>query len=204
MASINDSLSDFTSYVHNRWVHPSHKVIIDHPQYGIGNYHDSDDRMLFSNFQLLVDYVEIECANMYRICSKKAPFDTCRQKAESLIDLIPFVGKLLPPSRNALQGLFYLKWELSLKDDSPSQAAAAKEILALYKFWVHTRPERRDPWDIPAKVRDKEPFGPDGTFKISPKYSKALRKADQLESKYNREDTKMLTRLMKIRNCMWT
>lgn len=204
MTSINDSLCDFFSYVHNRWVDPSHKVIIKHPQYGIGNYHDTDTRLLYANFQLLVDYVEIECSSMYTCYTKKSPFTTFRQKVKSIIDYLPYVGKLLPPSRNALQGLFYLKWELSLGGESPSQSAAAKEILALYKFWVRVRPERKNPWDLPARIRDEEPFIKDGKFQLSPRYSKSLRKADALESKYKCEDDRMLIRLIKIRHCLWT
>ena len=203
MASLIEHCEDVFSYIHNRWIDPSHQISIKNPEYGIGRYYDTDTKMLFANFQLLVDYVEIECAGMYKICTKNPPFTTWSQKAKSMIDFIPGLCKVLPPSRNALQGLFYLKWEQSLGDNSPSQAKAAQEIFELYKFWVRTRPNRINPWNLPAEMRDEHPIQ-NGQWVISKKYSRALHKAQALEDKYNREDNRMLIRLINIRHCMWT
>ena len=91
-------------------------------------------------------------------------------------------------------GIAYLKWEMSLEDTPHNQADNAKEIYELYKWWVDERPNRVDPW---ALVNDTLESTADN-------YKKKYSKMDKLEAKYEKEDNKMLVRLVKIRSALWT
>lgn len=90
-------------------------------------------------------------------------------------------------------GIDNLKWASSLKYDkemgvprkdplygTPTpQAKSSKEILDLYEWWEN-RPNRPDPLDLEGE------------------------KSFRLEEKYDKEDDKMVARLIKIRRSLWT
>jgi len=195
---------DALMYIHNRWVHPSHKVIITDPEFGIGSYHDIDHRMLYANFQLLVDYVEIECAAL-----NGDHFNTPVQKVLDTLHNIPILHWFLPSYRNALQGLHRLRWEIGLGDEHPSQSASAQVIFDLYKFWKHDRPCRIDPWDMVPDVdfsaMIKYAKDHNGTLpELDPFTKSCYNFAHELEDKYFQEDTEMLQLLIKYRNHLWT
>jgi len=184
------------AYIHNRWINPSDRVIIKHPDYPQGHYHDTDTVMLYALFQLLVDYIEIECGN-FLSTRYETPAQTWYRRFREL----PVIHWLLPVPRHALRGLHHLRWEMSLKDH-PSQSAAAKEMFILYRFWKHRRSERVDPFQAYHSLRVGKEW--DSKRRITEEESLLLKEACDLEEKYEQEDTDMLTRIVKIRNCLWT
>lgn len=187
-------------YLHNRFIIPSHKVTIRAKDYGYGSYHDPDTQLLYSSFQLLVDYVEIDCQ-----LGMSENLNTPLQNLYEILNYIPGVHWFLPPARNAMQGLLRLKWEMTLIDN-PHQAESASAFYKLYKFWVHDRPKRIDPYStIDHSETDEMISGiePNTPIRFSKSYSDKLKVAHELEDKYHAEDDEMLQLLMKYRRCMW-
>ena len=182
------------AYIHNRWINPSDRVIIKHPDYPQGHYHDTDTVMMYVLFQLLVDYIEIECGNFISI-----RYETRWQTWGRRVRELPLIHWLVPMPRNARRGLHYLRWEMTLKDH-PTQALFAKELFTLYRFWKHVRPTRIDPFAAYHNLRD----GKDWKGPITPEESSRLREAADLEATYEQEDTDMLQRIVKVRSGMWT
>jgi hypothetical protein len=194
------TLLRFLPYIHNGWVNPSHLVIIKHPEYGFGRYHDADTTMLFAMFQILVDFVEIECGS---ICGPYR-FETRLQKIHRVITNLPLLHWLLPPVRNKRRGLHHLRWAMKLQD-SPSQAAHAKDVFALYRFWTKQRPNRKGPWDWAETFEEiKRIPNTEGLLSFSPEYSARLDEANELEELYHQEDEAALLLLVKIRRGLWT
>lgn len=191
-------------YIHNRWVSPSHQVTIKHPDCPRGHYRDADTIMLYAAFQILVDFVEVECAGLM---FNKPYFETPGQKVYRVIRDLPVLSWLLPPQRNIRRGLYHLRWSMRLTEPySEHQAQQAKDVFALYKWWTHTRPDRIDPWDW-ADIDLTEPkrtIHEDGRLEFSSEYSALLEKAGKLEDKYNKEDQKKLLMLIAIRRGLWT
>jgi hypothetical protein len=160
--------------------------------------------MLYAAFQILVDFVEVECAGLM---FNKPYFETPGQKVYRVIRDLPVLSWLLPPQRNIRRGLYHLRWSMRLTEPySEHQAQQAKDVFALYKWWTHTRPDRIDPWDW-ADIDLTEPkrtIHEDGRLEFSSEYSALLEKAGKLEDKYNKEDQKKLLMLIAIRRGLWT
>ena len=114
---------------------------------------------------------------------------------------------------------------------SEFQAAAAREKMALYTWWKMIRPQRGDPWvasgfrafwdEMDAKYGEDfgTKKGKDGkkrggwlglggkqvmTNAERIRYDKMSKANDDLEQQWKDEDTLMLTRLIKIRESLWT
>jgi hypothetical protein len=182
------------AYVHNRWINPSDRVIIKHPDYPQGHYHDTDSVMMYVLFQLLVDYIEIECGNFL-----STRYETRWQTWGRRVRELPVIHWLVPMPPHALRGLHHLRWEMKLTDH-PRQANAAKELFTLYRFWKHVRPARIDPFASYHELRD----GKDWKGPITAEESSRLQEASDLEAQYEQEDTDMLQRIVKARSGMWT
>lgn len=171
-------------------------------------YHDADEVILHTNFTLLVDFVECDKAWMNYICTKESshPF--------------PWWQRPFKRFRSKQLGLDYLRWEIE-ESGSPTKADAAPKILELelYHWWTEVRPARPDPYEkyyracsshqpegsLFEKVYNKETN--EYSFVLAPmhkKVSKALRQGARLEEMYYEEDTKMLCKLMKVRQHLWT
>lgn len=149
-----------------------------------GQYYDIDERMLYANFQLLVDFVEIECAHMARICFPK------ESKAREgwrwyLPDLFA--------KRDADLGCFYLKSKVG----EPEQDARDREILDLYWWWTKNRPARQpiEPPDIDNSYQQ--------WFENS-EVQEWAQLANQQDDNFYREDNLMLKSLIDIRGSLWT
>lgn len=167
-------------------------------------YYGVETRILFGMFSLLVDFVEQECGWMNEISQK----DRGLTKKKWYERFTPFKG-----SRE--QGLQYLDWEIGLakqktkdigeKSVNTSQSENAKKVKELYLWWKDERPKREDPYkkmEDPSFERGKSLS--DWLSKDDPKREEILKEVYELEKKYNDEDTKMLTELIKIRNSLWT
>jgi hypothetical protein len=184
------------AYIHNRWINPSDRVIIQHPDFSKGSYHDADHTMLYLLFQMVVDYVEIECAVFPATTNV---FETRWQSIDRFIHEIPFLHWFMKPTRNARRGLHYLRWAMKIKDND-SQRQFAKDIFTVYKFWVHERPARKDPFATYYALRE----GKDWKGKLTPKERKVMNAAQKLEDKYEKQDQRMLHLIIKQRSGLWT
>jgi len=182
-------------YIHNRWINPSDRVIIRHPEFNKGHYHDADYIMLYAIFQMVVDYVEIECVVFPATTDC---FETRWQSINRWIHDLPVLHWFLKPVRNARRGLHHLRWAMKIKDND-SQRQFAVDIFKVYKFWVHDRPARKDPFTTYYALRE----GKDWKGKLTPKERKALNRAQKLETKYEKEDERMLHLIIKQRGGLW-
>jgi hypothetical protein len=190
-------------YLHNRWVCPSDRVIIKHPDCPRGRYRDADTVLLYAMFQVLVDFVETECGNHY-FNQPHSHFETFSQKVYRVIQDLPVFHYLLPPLRNARRGLHYLRWCMKLTDH-PGQAQFGCDVFELYRFWKHERPARVEPFDGGEQfTEERRNMEPGHYLDFSPEYSAFLKQAGEIEDKYIEEDTRMLTQLVKIRGGLWT
>lgn len=99
------------------------------------------------------------------------------------------INYVFKKGRCALAGLDYLNWAGQLKYDKLTpQAESALTTLELYNWWKN-RDNRPDPHTMFTKEKD----GPRYYLKI-----------DDMEQKYENEDTDMLIKLIKIRGSLWT
>jgi hypothetical protein len=149
-------------------------------------YADVTERMLHVNFNMLKDFVEIEIAHMW---------DWGAQH------------KMEQP------GVSYLAWEMGLEG---SQAENAREIYELYDWWTNQRPYRvednTDDWDAYRKCSEEIYGDSDALFMREDKDTSELRflrktwldESNRIERNNLMEDEKMLVRLVKIRNSLWT
>lgn len=167
-------------------------------------YQEVDRIMLHTNFNLLKDFVEISKASR-SYWSDDVPKTWCEEHMLFYRTVYPF--------RRPDLGIKHLEWEMTLddptlppNDQSPAQAKHARETYALYKWWTEDRPNR-------VEVKINRPASDDGDifFSLSQsktpehkKYQADLTKSWKQEEKWDKEDDKMLTRLMKIRRGLWT
>lgn len=181
-------------------------------------YHEISTRMLHANFNLLVDFVEIEKAWMQvswgndKEEKKKFPWWSLNPTRFSSF-------------RNPKAGLKYLEWESGLVTDKAftknkkewnkptKQAKSAKEIITLYNWWKNTRANRLDVHDASGwseLCEERRKAGHDifsdkeKTKDFKKRERIALEKSIKLEQKYINEDEKMLIRLIKVRESLWT
>jgi hypothetical protein len=130
--------------------------LIDLKAMGRGEWRDTDYRLFEAVFQLLVDFVENECAHLSKIC-----YDS-----DSLHDpeTHPAIREWHAVSRwnrwknrqqwNERLGMAHLEWEATLDDPSRgefernySQAEKGRKSLELYRWYKYERPKRVDPWE---------------------------------------------------------
>jgi len=209
-----DKIYDMKYYVVNRWIDQSHALVAHPKNIKPGQYRDFDTRILYCLFDELVDFVEIEKAyNNYRWNEEK-------QKGMKWWQ----VGRWRTRTwRSAEAGIEYLKWEISLTNEEyldanekhlakpTAQSIAAQEILDLYTWWTSVYPNRPDVHDASgwsafcdAKRVKGLAFLEDDPDEDPEEKSAMLDKIRDLEAEYEREDTEMLIRLIKIRGHLWT
>ena len=174
-------------------------------------WHDKDTTMLHANFQLLVDYVEIENAYMQLWC-------------HSDLQRPNWFVKRFTDWRNADLGIKHLTWAASLTEptipeyvDGTPQAHAAKEALELYTWWKSIRPNRIEAdvvsgyseyckERITANPMDDDSIWSWGSRDDSERaeVKTYLDKMTEIENQYDTDDEEMLIRLIKIRKSLWT
>jgi hypothetical protein len=153
-------------------------------------WHELDERIIHGLFNALKDYVEVELASMF---------------------LSTDIGEFkMKGGRCPEAGIANLEWQSGLKyGDSyfvekgdpmwgkpTPQAVSARKILKLYRWWL-ARSERPDPmkvsgWSDVWESKDEN------------KKSKASKSLSEIEDEYDREDEKMLIRLIRLRRSLWT
>lgn len=193
---LHNQLMAPVTYIHNRWINPSDRVVIHHPEFTKGHYHDADYIMLYILFQMIVDFVEIECA---AFPMTKTSFETRWQSINRFVHELPVLHWYLKPHRNARRGLHHLRWQMKMTDHD-GQRDFARDIFKVYKFWVHDRPARKDPFEAYYALRG----GKDWTTGLTPKERQALHTSQKIEDKYEKQDQAMLQLIIKNRRSLWT
>lgn len=166
-------------YIRNRFIDKVHYL-----KTGLkpGEYYDFDWRIINGLFYELVELIETEYAHMGSYSEKKK---------------YKFVRGRCPEA-----GLDYLNWAIGLRygnndgilkgdklfGQPTHQAIAAKKTLELYNWWKN-RPNRPDPYELFTKEKDGKYY---------------YKKISKMEESYDKEDTKMLIELIKIRGNLWT
>jgi hypothetical protein len=192
-----DLFDSASIYLKNRFVAKTHYLKTG---FKPGSYHEIDEKILYALFNELVDFVEIELAWM-AVISNKNKYKT------------PFFRRFRQ-WRSEEAGRDHLKWASELKFDKSygisskdpdwgkptPQAESALEILELYNWWKQ-RPDRPDPMEVSGwseickeKKKDRDKKSESAVF----------RKMEKIERQYEKEDDKMLLRLIKIRRSLWT
>lgn len=217
-----DRISDLRYYIKNRWISKTHALTSSLKR---GQWYDFDTRLLYCIFDELLDFVEVEQAWMH------VAFSDEEQKKYK----IPWHRSFFRIGvwRSPEAGLAYLDWATGLKADEEwmdkndpdygkptRQALAAKETIALYKWWKDERPKRLDPMDASgwsdlceerhktAVARGEDPLGvslgEDATDEERERSEKILGLCHKMEQEQEAEDTEMLIRLVRLRSSLWT
>lgn len=199
-------------YIRNRFIRKTHVMRTDCP---VGEYQDTDSRLLSAMANAVIDFVEIELAYKSAWCVTEAS-KTAVWRDGRCPDL----------------GLDYLRQEQQMVyDDNEgfhepeiigqrhAQAITADEILAIYQ-WAKDRPNRADPYDasgwteyceecrVAAEAAGKSyfayNFGKHRDPVMEAKSAEAMKRMREIEISYDDEDTDMLMRIVKIRKHLWS
>lgn len=186
-------------------------------------YHEIDDRILFCNFETLVEFVESENA-----ISRVRWSDDNKDYGHRWYHETPIISLFAPDWRSKEAGEAALQWACNLKindnhlghcevlikeaekDGSygqfTPQAVLYKEIADLYYWWTQRRPNRLDPMEQSGYNKYTENDSEDIFPEVKDKdgFNKAIIEMDRIETMYHDEDTEMLCRLMKVRQGLWT
>lgn len=211
---------DIKYYVNNRWVTRTHALTAHPRDIKPGSWCDVGNRFLPCLFNELVDFVEIELAWHHIAWAGKE--ETAKYKP-------PFWAKgwfRWRTWRCAEAGLDSLEWQRRLTmgndgwrnstdedaDKPTPQAVKAQEILDLYNWWTQVYPNRPDPHDASGwseYCRKKEElngslFSGKDTPELKKMSAKAHKALHKIEKDYEKEDTEMMIRLIKVRHGLWT
>jgi hypothetical protein len=211
---------DVKYYINNRYVTRTHALTAHPHDIKPGDWRDVGNRFLPCLFNELVDFVEVETAWSHIAWGSKED----RAKYDA-----PFYSTgwwRWRTWRCPQAGLDHLDWAMTLtnsdwvdKNDPnygkpTGQALAAKEIKELYIWWTTTYRNRPDPYEASGwseycdSLRNQ--FGDDWIGRSSKKPAdvkirdKAHKLLDKIEKAYDKEDTEMMIRLIKIRDSLWT
>jgi hypothetical protein len=184
-------------FFYNRFVERHHVIEMDLKP----GWHEYDEKMLYANFQILVDYVELDCA--------------------SHEDWQPRLWHRIIKGQNAWRsrsmGFKYLMpHDLNEDPDHADEIAKAnqahQELMDLYVWWKDTRPNRVDPyqslrWNNVHGFHQNENTW-DWMDSKDPEVKKQLRQAAEeswnLEEAYRQEDQEKLELLIKHRGWLWS
>ena len=213
---------DIKYYINNRYVTRTHALTAHRRDIKPGTWCDVGNRFLPCLFNELVDFVEVEQAWSHIAWGSKED----RKKYDA-----PFYATgwfRWRTWRCPQAGIDHLDWAMTLtmtedwgvEKDSPnygqptSQALVAKEIKELYTWWTTTYRNRPDPHNASGwseyceSLRNK--FGTnwigrsDRDTASKKAGDKAMKLLHKIEKAYEKEDTEMMIRLIKIRNNLWT
>lgn len=171
MFDIHQVFRDIIYYIRNRWLTKTHSLTSNLPR---GQYQDLDNRLLHCNFDALVDFVEIELAQLQKCVQEQVYHFSNGRCAKAGVDNLLWASRLTHPDDDTIL---------------LPQALGAQEILALYQWWTNERSTRKDPF---AEMSDDYEYKDTDFSGIA------------LEEQYYKEDTEMLVRLMQVRSHLWT
>lgn len=160
-------------------------------------YWDKDEILLHAVMQLVVDFVEIECAFM----ELDAPF-TFKQKL--YLKYLPWFLRSDNLIRNRDAGLRHLNHLADFYNDKLAGSTIAPLVIRdVYLWWKDIRPLRPTPEDASgwsAFYQERDP----AVSKDLAKAERILKKLTKIENQYQAEDTKMLKKIIESRDFMWT
>jgi len=214
-----DQLYAIKYYINNRWITRTHALTAHARDIKPGQWCDVGNRFLPCLFNELVDFVEVELAWWHIAWD-----DEAREKFNP-----PFWASgwfRWRTWRCPEAGLANLEWQRNLKHDEDyskdekyygqptPQAVKAQEILDLYTWWTTTYRNRPDAHDASGWTAycELSRMANGGKMNWSSDKSPELRKASKLahkelqkiEAAYEKEDTDMMIRLIKVRHGLWT
>lgn len=170
-------------------------------------WYDVPEKMLYTNFTMLVDFVEQECAWMQIAFDKEA-----RKKVLGWRAKAPRIFRRNFRSKEL--ALDYLEWEMTLDSElipeherNVSQAERARKILKLYLWWTEERPKRKEleyPLDDRIGLKTLSARWQKENPEEKEKLDKWAREYHVLEEAWKAEDTAMLIELVKLRLHLWT
>lgn len=173
------------------------------------SYYDATTQILHVNFNILKEFVEVEQAwSTYCWSDDRKTATWCEKH-------MPFYRRVYPFRRPDL-GIKHFEWAATLDDPAlpphdrcDHQAVAAREVLALYRWWMIDRPGRKEIEYVPHSDQGLGIMSSlDDDFDRDAEDYKAhvasMEEATKQEEDWNNEDEEMLIRLMKIRKSLWT
>jgi hypothetical protein len=215
-----NKLHGLNYYFNNRFITRTHVLRASSSHILRGHWVDLSDRFLPCLFDSLRDYVEVELAWWHIAWSDS----TEKKKYNAPFWATGWFRQRLWRCPKA--GLDNLLWQMSLiKDESwgvntdhpeygqpTPQAINAKEVFDLYTWWTEIYPKRMDPYDASGwsdfceKRRNNgdDVFDDEKTDEERAESKRILDLCHELESNYDKEDTEMMIRLIKIRHSLWT
>jgi hypothetical protein len=211
---------DVKYYINNRYVTRTHALTAHPRDIKPGSWCDVGNRFLPCLFNELVDFVEVEQAWSHIAWGNKED----RAKYDA-----PFYASgwwRWRTWRCSQAGIDHLDWAMTLTNSDwvdksdpdygkpTSQALHAKEIKELYTWWTVTYRNRPDPYKASGwseyceSLRNTHGDTWLGMSAKAPDEIKSRDKAhkllDKIEKAYDKEDTEMMIRLIKIRDSLWT
>jgi hypothetical protein len=213
-----DQLYAVKYYINNRFVTRTHSLTAHPRDIKPGQWQDVGNRFLPCLFNELVDFVEIETA-----WSHIAWSDEARKKYKA-----PFWASgwfRWRTWRCPQAGLDHLDWAMTLTDEEwleegekhkaepTGQAIRAKELKELYIWWTTVYPNRPDPYEVSGwsaycdakrDLNEGRLFGSEETAELRKQGDKALKLSSKIEKQYDDEDERMMIRLIKARDSLWT
>lgn len=188
-------------YIRNRYIDKIHYL---HTGLKPGEYYDLDYRIIHALFNELVDFVEKELSHLSKWeKNKKYKFKNGRC-VEAAYDYFKYVEDNFNEARMvALKepktSAFFAR-HMDMLDVTKKDLNTTNKIKKLYEWWTITRPNRVSPYS------DNSLGDIDDILDIKKTKTNKLRiqKSIDLEEEYNKEDTKMLIELIKIRGSLWT
>lgn len=161
-----------------------------------GGYYELDHRILYGLFNEFKNFVEVELAHLGKWDSEKKYKFKKGRCVEAGIDYLNWASSLTYGSD------FHYEKTHKLYNEPTPQAKAAKEMIELYNWWIN-RDSRPDPMEESGWSKFCEEDSGLVIRKKSKEKDKAFKKLQILEEKYEKEDEKMLIRLIKIRKSLW-
>lgn len=168
-------------------------------------YHNTQTRMLYVNFSLLVNFVENECSRMYASSSTEKMFNLFGWKA-----FLPWRIRMTlkrNPEYAKKYGVEYLSWSRDSERARGLEVKHLEDIIFLYKWWTEERPNREkfkspisdklDPGDhiMLTSTKKWKEENPELVEQLE-RYMEGRREQEQ---QWEEEDSSMLIRLMKVR-----
>jgi hypothetical protein len=214
----------FRKRMGNRFIYGTHVL---HTGLEVGQWHETDVRLMYGMMTAVQDFVEIECA--WHHCA----IDPVKRKIHNMPRWrlrIPFVSSR-DKLRNAACGLEYLALTTGFDrmgaDNDPQEATdfdSAREVMIIYTWWTQVWPNRPDSTtaagldqfieEVNAKYNDENSRSlvysrfmhrfSMYTTEEQNRYRELSLISNQIREQYEAEDTEMLMRVVKIRHWLWT
>lgn len=209
-----DQLYSAKYWINNRFVTKTHAMTSNLKR---GEWHEYETRLLHCMFDELVNFVEVEQAWWHIAWDPEArvkykppfyAFGWFRSRTwrcpEAGIEALQWASKLTD--------LEWLPEEEKHKAKPTHQAKTAKEVLKLYHWWKEVRPTRPDPHDASGWTdwcdRRRETsdhfLDMEDNEEDRKETTKILDLCREIEENCEKEDEKMMIRLIKIRRGLWT